>query len=986
MFCLFLTRRPRGLTLALLSLCTAQLLVGLVTTHADEDDEDEDDVGLPGLAVTYRTPGDGGRMPIAKLAARPALALDAKSGIDPSLAADKFQADYAGRLFVQRPGSYSFRVELSGKFTLKIGGQTVFDGVASDGAEGSFTSPSVPLKYGQNELTATFTKLAAEQPARLRLFWRREGEAEFSVPSAVLSRKKPTAAELAARPLGAEAGRTLVSDLRCAACHDLGSLNPPESERATERGPNLVGVGDRLKEEWLHRWLRGPKDVRRQATMPALFGDSPEEQADLFAAAKYIASLHGKKREPAAGVGEAEPKRNADVHAVRKAMASTGCIACHLLPGEDPTKFPELRSLDKLGDKTTAAVLRERIAEPRKYYPGSRMPDFELDKEQPKLLDEIADYLAAQHSATKKPAPEAPRGDLLEARWNALFTDEKERGRFEQLPEQERWTALGARVVETRGCLNCHDLDKRTTKAAPPSLAKADTAILERGCLAAEPTATAASYKLTEPQRTAVREALKQFVKPKRTAAPLYTAERQLERSGCLKCHSSGREESWFAKRLLSFVPLGTDQTIHDLAPPNLGGIGEKLTVKAMQGVIDGKTRSRPWMALRMPMFAPEHVKGLGSSLAAIDGVSPHQDETPTKGESAESTGDDDIEIGRQLVGRTGLNCVSCHDIRGVASIGVRGPDLAKVPNRVREEWFRMWLTDPQRFAPGTRMPTVFFGGKSAAPQVLDGDPERQIDALWAYLSQGSMMELPSLAPPANAIVPGGENPHFMPTDRPMIVRGFMPGTGGLRGIALGSPTQTHFAFDSERCTLAAAWDGDFAEIGGWYDNGRGTPEDNALKPLGKIVWRGPAMGGWQAYAGGTAKGDASASPPLAVRYRAAWATTKDAGFSYEVTCDDGATLGIAERPLGTKDGFERRFTITAKGDVPSVTLDIGTAAAGWRVEVDGATLAGSPKAGPKDTEAGAAASQQLVVPAIPDGKTHQVVLRYVRAEMGNKR
>src|SRR5690606_35868053 len=145
----------------------------------------------------------------------------------------------------QRPGSYAFRVELSGKFTLKIGGQTVFDGVASDGAEGSFTSPSVPLKYGQNELTATFTKLAAEQPARLRLFWRREGEAEFSVPAAVLSRKTPTAAELAARPplstMGADAGRAMVADLRCASCHDLGSLNPPESERATERGPNLVG-------------------------------------------------------------------------------------------------------------------------------------------------------------------------------------------------------------------------------------------------------------------------------------------------------------------------------------------------------------------------------------------------------------------------------------------------------------------------------------------------------------------------------------------------------------------------------------------------------------------------------------------------------------------------------------------------------------------------------------------------------------------------
>ena len=166
---------------------------------------------------------------------------------------------------------------------------------------------------------------------------------------------------------------------------------------------------------------------------------------------------------------------------------------------------------------------------------------------------------------------------------------------------------------------------------------------------------------------------------------------------------------------------------------------------------------------------------------------------------------DEDIEIGRQLIGRTGLNCVSCHDIRGIPSIGVRGPDLANVAGRVREEWFHAWLSDPQRFTPGTRMPSVFFGGESAAPQFFDGDPERQINALWAYLSQGPKMELPSLAPPANAIVPGGENPRFTPKDRPMIVRGFMPDVAGLRGIALGTPAGTHFAFDSERCVLSAA-------------------------------------------------------------------------------------------------------------------------------------------------------------------------------------
>jgi hypothetical protein len=46
-----------------------------------------------------------------------------------------------------------------------------------------------------------------------------------------------------------------------------------------------------------------------------------------------------------------------------------------------------------------------------------------------------------------------------------------------------------------------------------------------------------------------------------------------------------------------------------------------------------------------------------------------------------------------------------------------------------------------------------------------------------------------------------------------------MPDVAGLRGIALGTPAGT-LAFDSERCVLTAAWTG-FAEIGGWFDNGR---------------------------------------------------------------------------------------------------------------------------------------------------------------------
>lgn len=901
----------------------------LVVPLRADDEEDEDDVGLPGLTAVHRALDANGpeSVPVVDpMPQRLALSLAANESPHPTIAAGPFQTVFTGRVFVQRPGKYLFRAELQGKLTLAFGDQVAFDGVVGDGDAPVAGSP-VTLKYGQVPLTATFERTAADVPAELRLFWQREGEAEFAVPSAVLSRAKPIAGkpETALPTTAWEEGRRLVSEHRCAACHEIGALSSLSGTAPVPRAALLPGIGDRISEAWLHRWLANPRAVRRLATMPDLFGDSPEEQADLYAATNYLASLKESKKPAKPAAAAALP----DATAVRKSMASVGCVACHTLPGEDATKFPNLRPLTNLGDKTTATVLEKRIAEPRAFHPSSRMPDFQLKKEQPKLLRDIAAYLADQHAAEALPTPQAPAGDILRERWNAIFAADPVRGKFEMMPEDERWRVLGSRVVETRGCLNCHDLDKRQTKLAPPpSLAGIDTEQARRGCLAEKPQTPAAGYSFTAEQRAAVQGALALSPKAKPAKAPIYAAQRELQRSGCVNCHSNGTAEGAFAQRILSFVPLGTDQTLHDLAPPNLAGIGEKLNVKAMQGVIDGKTRARPWMALRMPIFGEENVKGLGASLAAQDGVG------ATAGPAADATAevplsDEDLEIGRQLVGRTGLNCVSCHDIRGIPSIGVRGPDLANVAGRVREEWFHAWLTDPQRFTPGTRMPTVFFGGKSAAPQFLDGDPERQINALWAYLSQGSKMELPSLAPPANAIVPGGENPRFTPKDRPMIVRGFMPDVAGLRGIALGTPAGTHFAFDSERCVLTAAWTGDFAEIGGWFDNGRGTPVDNALKPLGKMIWRDAAEG--RSF---TADGADSAFVPL-VKFAAAWADAKDAGFGYAVEVLPGKYLHVEEHLAPTTDGFERRFKLRADDDLSTVRLALADGKFGGEVSAD---------------------------------------------------
>jgi hypothetical protein len=63
-------------------------------------------------------------------------------------------------------------------------------------------------------------------------------------------------------------------------------------------------------------------------------------------------------------------------------------------------------------------------------------------------------------------------------------------------------------------------------------------------------------------------------------------------------------------------------------------------------------------------------------------------------------------------------------------------PDLAKVPQRLRADWLTLWLKDPQKVEPGTRMPTNFPANpaENAFPEVLGGDQQKQIEAVRAYL------------------------------------------------------------------------------------------------------------------------------------------------------------------------------------------------------------------------------------------------------------
>jgi len=70
-------------------------------------------------------------------------------------------------------------------------------------------------------------------------------------------------------------------------------------------------------------------------------------------------------------------------------------------------------------------------------------------------------------------------------------------------------------------------------------------------------------------------------------------------------------------------------------------------------------------------------------------------------------------------------------------------------------------------------MPSFFPDGKSQRPDLLDGDVDRQIASMWAYLNSKEAFELPEKIKEARA-----RNYELQPTDKPIVLRSFMKNAG----------------------------------------------------------------------------------------------------------------------------------------------------------------------------------------------------------------
>jgi hypothetical protein len=139
---------------------------------------------------------------------------------------------------------------------------------------------------------------------------------------------------------------------------------------------------------------------------------------------------------------------------------------------------------------------------------------------------------------------------------------------------------------------------------------------------------------------------------------------------------------------------------------------------------------------------------------------------------------------------------------------------------RLHKEWFYRYMRAPQSFSPNTVMPTFWPGGRAIGRDILDGDANQQLEAIWEYLLEGRQARIPR-----GLVV---EPMELLATDEAVMLRRSYQGIG-KRGIGVGYPGGVNLAFDAEQMRIGMIWKGPFADPGGvWRGQGSGN-----VRPLG---------------------------------------------------------------------------------------------------------------------------------------------------------
>jgi len=370
---------------------------------------------------------------------------------------------------------------------------------------------------------------------------------------------------------------------------------------------------------------------------------------------------------------------------------------------------------------------------------------------------------------------------------------------FEPLKVDAELAARGREHFGKLGCANCHD-DLKSPAKSSAAIAKLDAS---RGCLG-EAAGSWPQFDLTTEQRGWIAKALPHAEQPQ--LDDQQRINKTLATFNCIACHERTGLGGIAPERNALFT--GTQPALGDQGrlPPPLTHVGAKLKPEWITEVLLRGKRQRDYLDASMPQFGEANVGHLVELFGKVDALEAATISKVTNVQESKNAG-------HEMIGTSGLSCIVCHEFNGQKSGEVSAVDLARVSERLKKNWFHLYLRQPSRFHPTVIMPIYWPDGQSPLPKILGGDAGQQIEALWTYLEDGVRARKPvGLSRESNELRVG---------DVTEICRGQSP--VGYRGIGVGYPERINLAFDSGEMALRQLWKGEFASVDPGHFRPRGT-------------------------------------------------------------------------------------------------------------------------------------------------------------------
>jgi len=210
-------------------------------------------------------------------------------------------------------------------------------------------------------------------------------------------------------------GIEIFNEVGCTGCHEL------KGEESVKVGPPIKKIWQKVRPDWLYRWIKDPKQYLPLTKMPNfMFSDQEVADISLFLS-------------PRNNSGDVIEDIGGSYASGKKLFGESRCVSCHSVDGRGGDMGPDH---GKVSSKIYPSYIYKFIKDPQELLPDTEMPTFGFSVQE---IKDLTSFLVEEYIDFE------------------LEEDKVE----EAIKRVEAANILkGEELIKKYGCTGCHDIDR----------------------------------------------------------------------------------------------------------------------------------------------------------------------------------------------------------------------------------------------------------------------------------------------------------------------------------------------------------------------------------------------------------------------------------------------------------------------------------------------------------------------------------------------